>query len=91
VFPPALSIGTRAVIAMFIGGLALMIYFAEKLVAGVVGTAAGFGLSAFWISVVFIGFDPENLAVGVTGSYEQLSGIALGSVVGAATGYGYVR
>jgi cation:H+ antiporter len=69
---------------MFIGGLALVIYFAEKLVAGVVGTAAGFGLSAFWISVVFVGFDPENLAVGVTGSYEQISGIALGSMVGAA-------
>jgi cation:H+ antiporter len=71
-------------IGMFIGGLALVVYFAEKLVAGVVGTAAGFGLSAFWISVVFIGFDPENLAVGVTGSYEQIPGIALGSVVGAA-------
>lgn len=71
-------------IAMFIGGLALVIYFAEKLVAGVVGTAAGFGLSVFWISVVFVGFDPENLAVGVTGSYEQVSGFALGSVVGAA-------
>jgi hypothetical protein len=27
-------------------GLLLVIYFAEKLVAGVVGTAAGFGLSA---------------------------------------------
>jgi cation:H+ antiporter len=70
-------------IGMFIAGLALVIYFAEKLVAGVVGTAAGFGLSAFWISVVFIGFDPENLAVGITGSYEQVPGIALGSVVGA--------
>ena len=71
-------------IGMFIVGLVLVIYFAEKLVAGVVGTAAGFGVSAFWISVVFIGFDPENLAVGVTGSYEQVSGIALGSVVGSA-------
>ena len=71
-------------IGMFIVGLALVIYFAEKLVSGVVGTARGFGLSAFWISVVFIGFDPENLAVGATGSYEQVSGIAMGSVVGAA-------
>ena len=69
---------------LFVIGLALVIYFAEKLVAGVVGTAAGFGLSTFWISVVFIGFDPENLAVGITGSYEQVAGIALGSVVGAA-------
>lgn len=71
-------------IGLFVAGLALVIYFAEKLVSGVVGTAAGFGLSAFWISAVFIGFDPENLAVGATGGYEQLSGIALGSVVGAA-------
>jgi cation:H+ antiporter len=71
-------------IGMFIWGLLLVIYFAEKLVAGVVGTAAGFGVSAFWLSVVFIGFDPENLAVGVSGSYEQVSGIALGSVIGAA-------
>lgn len=51
---------------------------------GVVGTSVGFGLSAFVISVVFIGFDPENLAVGATGSYEEEAGIALGSVVGAA-------
>lgn len=71
-------------VVLFIIGLALVIHFAEKLVAGVVGTAAGFGLSAFWISVVFIGFDPENLAVGVTGTYEQVAGIALGSVIGAA-------
>lgn len=70
-------------IALFVVGLVLVIYFAEKLVSGVVGTAAGFGISAFWISVVFIGFDPENLAVGATGSYEQVSGIAMGSVVGA--------
>jgi len=71
-------------IALFVVGLVLVIYFAQKLVSGVVGTASGSGVSAFWISVVFIGFDPENLAVGATGSYEQLSGIALGSVIGAA-------
>lgn len=71
-------------IVLFIVGLALVIYFAEKLVSGVVGTAAGFGISAFWISVVFIGFDPENLAVGVTASYEQVSGIAVGTIIGAA-------
>jgi cation:H+ antiporter len=70
-------------LVLFVTGLVLVIYFAERLVAGVVGTAVGFGISAFWISVVFIGFDPENLAVGVAGSYEGISGIALGSVIGA--------
>jgi Ca2+/Na+ antiporter len=34
--------------------------------------------------VIFIGFDPENLAVGAVGSYEGASGIALGSIIGAA-------
>jgi cation:H+ antiporter len=71
-------------LTLFVGGLALVIFFAEKLVKGVVGTSAGFGVSAFVLSVVFIGFDPENLAVGAVGSYEQISGIALGSIIGAA-------
>ncbi len=68
----------------FVVGLALVIYFAEKLVDGTVGTARGFGLSAFLISVVFIGFDPENLFVGASGTYEGVAGIALGAIIGAA-------
>ena len=45
-------------------GLGLIIFFAEQLVKGVVGTSMGFGLSPFFLSVIFIGFDPDNLAVG---------------------------
>ncbi len=71
-------------VIMFIAGLALVIYFAEKLVQGAVKTSLGFGLSTFLISVIFLGFDPENLAVGAVGSYEQVAGFALGSVIGAA-------
>lgn len=71
-------------ITLFVLGLALVIYFAEKLVKGAVGTSAGFGVSAFVIGVVFIGFDPENLAVGAVGSFEGAAGIALGSIIGAA-------
>jgi len=71
-------------VVLFIVGLALVVYFAEKLVKGAVGTAVGFGISAFLVSVVFIGFDPENLVVGVVGSAEGVAGIALGSIVGAA-------
>lgn len=75
---------TALSILLFLVGLALVIYFAEKLVKGAVGVSAGFGISAFVISVIFIGFDPENLAVGAVGSYEAISGIALGSIIGAA-------
>ena len=71
-------------IALFVVGLGLVIYFAEKLVKGAVGTSLGFGISVFLVSVIFIGFDPENLAVGAVGSYEGIAGIALGSIIGAA-------
>jgi cation:H+ antiporter len=65
-------------------GLGLVIVFAEQLVKGVVGTSVGFGLSTFLLSVLFIGFDPDNLAVGAAASAEGVSGIALGSILGGA-------
>ncbi|MFP4054120.1 MAG: hypothetical protein ACLFV7_09680 [Phycisphaerae bacterium] len=55
-------------ILLFAVGLALVIYFAEKLGFGVVGTASGFGVSALRISVVFIGFDPGDLAISASRS-----------------------
>jgi len=67
-----------------IAGLALVIYFSEQLVKGVVGTSLHFNISAFIISVIFVGFDPENLGVGAVASYESVSGIAAGSIIGAA-------
>lgn len=71
-------------IVLFVIGLGLVIYFAEKLVKGAVGTSLGFGISTFLISVIFIGFDPENLALGAVASFEEVAGIALGSIIGAA-------
>jgi cation:H+ antiporter len=65
-------------------GLGLVIFFAEQLVKGVVGTSMGFGLSTFLLSVIFIGFDPDNLAVGTAASAEGVAGIALGSILGGA-------
>jgi cation:H+ antiporter len=74
------------ILALVIGGLGLglVIFFAEQLVKGVIGTSTGFGLSAFLLSVIFIGFDPDNLAVGIAASAESVSGIALGSILGGA-------
>jgi cation:H+ antiporter len=69
---------------LFLLGLGLVLYFAEKLVEAVVGTSLAFGISAFLISVLFVGFDPENLVVGAVGSFEAVAGIALGSIIGAA-------
>jgi cation:H+ antiporter len=69
---------------LFAAGLLLVVYFSEKLVEGVVGTSMSFGISAFLISVIFIGFDPENLVLGGVASYEAASGIALGTIIGSA-------
>lgn len=65
-------------------GLGIVIFSAEQIVKGAVGTAASFGVSTFLISVIFIGFDPDNLSVGITAALEGSPGIATGSIIGAA-------
>jgi len=62
----------------------MVIFFAEQLIKGVVGTSLNFGISAFLISIIFIGFDPDNLSVGIVASYNGTSGIVWGSIIGAA-------
>lgn len=71
-------------LALTVAGLGLVLFCAEKLVAGVTSTSLHLGLSAFFVSVVFVGFDPENLFVGAVAAAEGVAGIALGSIVGAA-------
>lgn len=79
-----ISMDTLIALGLFIVGLAMVLSLAEQLVKGVVGTSLNFGLSAFMISVIFIGFDPDNLSVGAIASYEGITGIAWGSIIGAA-------
>lgn len=68
---------------LFVLGLGLIIYCAEQLVKGAIGTSLRFGMSTFLVSVIFISFDPENLFLGAVASYEQAAGLALGSIIGA--------
>lgn len=70
-------------ILLLIAGLVIMIYSAEKLVKGIVNVSFGFGVSAYLITAVFIGFDPENMAAGGAGAFQGLHGIAIGSILGA--------
>lgn len=65
-------------------GLGLVLVFAERLVKALAGLALGLRVSTFLLSVIFLGFDPENLAVGAVGTFEGASGLALGSIIGAA-------
>lgn len=68
----------------FILGLWLVIEGAEKFTDGLLATAIGFGLSAFVLGYIFGGIDLENLAVGIAGAAEGLSGISMGTVIGSA-------
>jgi len=60
-----------------------MLFSAEKLVKGVVNVSRGFGVSAYLITAIFVGFDPENMAAGGVGAYQGINGIAIGSILGA--------
>jgi len=70
-------------LVLFVAGLAIILFSAERLVRAAVQTSVGFGVSTFLVSVIFIGFDPENLAVGAIASWEGRPGIALGSIIGS--------
>lgn len=69
---------------LFFIGILLIVYFSEKLVEATVGTSLGFGISTFLISIIFIGFDPENLGLGAVASYDSVVGIAVGTIIGSA-------
>ena len=69
---------------VFVIGILLIVYFSEKLVEATVGTSLGFGISTFLISVIFIGFDPENLGLGAVASYDGVAGIPIGTIIGSA-------
>ena len=69
---------------VFVVGILLIVYFSEKLVEATVGTSLGFGISTFLISVIFIGFDPENLGLGAVASYDGVAGIPVGTIIGSA-------
>lgn len=71
-------------VTLLVSGIALVLFCAGRLVKGAIATARSFGLSAFLITVVFSGFDPENLAIGAAGTAGSITGIVLGSIIGAA-------
>lgn len=74
-----------ASVALLIAGLALVVWGAELLLDGLLGSAARFGVSAFAITVVLSGFELENLAAGIAANAEGLPGAAAGTFLGGTT------
>jgi cation:H+ antiporter len=53
-------------------------------VEGLVGVSLAFRLSTFLLAVLLVGFDAENLGLGIDAAARSLPGIALGTIIGAS-------
>ena len=69
----------------FVLGIAVLVYSAEKLIGYLVGVASRWAISLFLVAVVFTGIEFDDLAFGIALNLEDLSEVALGTVVGTTT------
>ena len=66
----------------FVLGIAVLVYSAEKLIALLVGVASRWAVSLFLIAIVFTGIEFDDLTFGIVLNLEDLSEVALGTVIG---------
>jgi cation:H+ antiporter len=66
----------------FVLGIAVLVYSAEKLIGYLVGVASRWAISLFLIAIVFTGIEFDDLAFGIVLNLEDLSNVALGTVIG---------
>jgi cation:H+ antiporter len=71
-------------IALFLGGLAVVLVSVETFIEAAAETAFEFGVSAFFLTAVLAGVDVENAVIGLAAVYEGLPGLAIGTVFGEA-------
>ncbi|MEJ2870586.1 sodium:proton exchanger [Actinomycetospora sp. OC33-EN08] len=69
-------------IILFVIGIAVLVFSAEKLIEYLVGVASRWTISLFLIAVVFTGIEFDDLAFGIVLNLEDLSEVALGTVIG---------
>lgn len=69
---------------LFLGGIALLVFSVERLVENLAKAAVATGVSAFLLTVLFVGMDFENWAFGIAAQLAGLPGIALGTAVGSS-------
>jgi cation:H+ antiporter len=72
---------------VFVSGATLLIVSAEKLIAHLVGAASGLRVPLFLLAIVFTGIEFDDITLGVALNLEDLSGVALGIVLGTALSF----
>ena len=70
-------------VILFLLGVGLVLWSAERMTDGVLAAAASFAVSAFFVGVLVSGFEPENLVTGIVANARGLPQVALGTVIGA--------
>jgi cation:H+ antiporter len=72
-------------LALLIAGIVLVVAGAELLLDGLLGVAARLDMSPFVLTVLFSGFELENLAAGIAANAKGLPGAAAGTFLGGTT------
>jgi cation:H+ antiporter len=78
-------VSSLAVLALLVGGVALVVAGAELFFDGILGAAARLGVSAFALTVLVSGFEFENLAAGIAAAVAGLDDAAAGTFLGGTT------
>lgn len=71
-------------ILIFVSGVALLLYSAEKLIGQLVNIASRLSISVFLLAIVFTGIEFDDVFLGVALNLEDLDDVALGTVFGTA-------
>jgi cation:H+ antiporter len=66
----------------FVLGIGVLVYSAERLIGYLVGVASRWAISLFLVAVVFTGIEFDDLTFGIVLNLEDLSNVALGTVIG---------
>ncbi|MCX7823674.1 MAG: hypothetical protein N2260_09580 [Syntrophobacterales bacterium] len=69
-------------ISALIGGVVFLIFSAKYLVEGLIGIAARLAVQPFILAMLIISIDLEEFAPAVIGSYQHLTALSYGSILG---------
>jgi cation:H+ antiporter len=78
-------VSTAGGLIALIGGVVVVVWAADVLVDGLLGTGRKLGIAPFVLAVALSGLETENLAAGIASNAKGLPGAAAGTFLGGST------
>jgi cation:H+ antiporter len=78
-------VSSAVALALFAGGVVLVVAGAELFFEGLLAAAARLGVSAFALTALVSGFELENIAAGIAANVKGLENAAAGTFLGGTT------